>query len=103
MSIPPPARPELPDGIVRVPGEGPPPVPQRVPAADRLPRWTPWAPFAAMLLTLVVAIAGATVIAVIAGLAGEDVSTDNTPPGVAIGGTIVQDLALMLSAIVFAK
>jgi membrane protease YdiL (CAAX protease family) len=90
---PPPARPELPEGIDR-----PPPDPR-----DQLPRWAPWTPFAGLLLTLVIAIAGATVIAVIAELGGADISSGNTPPGVTIGGTLVQDAALVLSAIIFAR
>jgi membrane protease YdiL (CAAX protease family) len=90
----PPARPELPEGVDR------PPAPA---ASDALPAWPAWAPFAAMLLTLVIAIAGATAIAVIAQLAGVDISAKHTPPGVQIGGTVVQDIALIVSAIVFAR
>jgi membrane protease YdiL (CAAX protease family) len=56
-----------------------------------------------MLLTLVVAIAGATAIAVVAGVAGVDITSGKTPPGIEIGGTFVQDLGLILSAVVFAK
>jgi membrane protease YdiL (CAAX protease family) len=92
---PPPDRPELPAGIDRPPL--PPPEP-----ADALPRWAPWAPFAALLLTLVIAIAGATVIAVIAQLGGTDLSGP-TPPGITIGGTLIQDAGLVLSAIIFAR
>jgi membrane protease YdiL (CAAX protease family) len=91
-SGPPPARPELPEGIDRPP----------VAPADELPRWAPWAPFAGLLLTLVIAIAGATVIAVVAQLAGADVS-GRTPAGVTIGATILQDAALVFSAVLFAK
>jgi uncharacterized protein len=92
---PPPDRPELPAGIDRPPL--PPPE-----APDALPRWAPWAPFAGLLLTLVIAIAGATVIAVIAQLGGTDLSGP-TPPGITIGGTLVQDAGLVLSAIIFAR
>jgi CAAX protease family protein len=90
----PPARPELPEGISR-----PPAPPQR---DGELPPWPPWAPFAGLLLTLVMAIAGATVIGVIAQLAGRDLSP-HTPAGVTIGATFVQDLALVVSAVVFAR
>jgi CAAX protease family protein len=92
---PPPDRPELPAGVDRPPL--PPPSPR-----DALPRWAPWAPFAGLLLTLVIAIAGATVIAVIAQLGGADIA-DHTPPGVTIGGTLIQDAGLVLSAIIFAR
>jgi uncharacterized protein len=102
MSVPPPhehpgsppARPELPEGVTR------PPLPS---AGDDLPRWAPWAPFAAMLLTLAVAVAGATVIAVIAQIGGANVTSGHTPAGVTIGATLLQDLALVASAIVFAR
>jgi membrane protease YdiL (CAAX protease family) len=100
---PPSARPELPAGIDRPvpPTRGN--VPEGTPARADLPAWPAWAPFAAMLLTLVIAIAGATVITVVAQLAGMDISAKHTPPGVAIGGTVIQDLALVVSAMVFAK
>jgi membrane protease YdiL (CAAX protease family) len=89
-----PARPELPEGVWRPePPAGP---------RDSLPRWPPWAPFAAMLGTLLVAVAGVGVIALIVELAGVDTAGD-TPPGVTIGGTYVQDLALIGSALVLAR
>jgi membrane protease YdiL (CAAX protease family) len=56
-----------------------------------------------MLLTLVIAIAGATVITVVAELAGHKVSAANPPTGVQIGGTVIQDIALVVSALVFAR
>jgi membrane protease YdiL (CAAX protease family) len=86
-----PPRPELPAGI------------DRPPPPSALPNWPVWTPFAAMLLTLAIAIAGATVITVVAQLAGTDIDASDTPPGVAIGGTIVQDLALIASAVIFAR
>ena len=97
-----PDRPELPAGV-----EPPPPhvVPggqaEGTPARSELPAWPPWAPFAGMLLTLVIAIAGATAIGLLAMLAGADL-TEHTPAGVAIGGTLVQHVGLVVSAIVFA-
>ena len=87
-----PARPELPEGVWR---PEPPPRPR---AADALPRWPLWAPFAAMLGTLIVAVVGVGVIALVVELAGVD-TVDDTPPGVTIGGTYVQDLALIGSAL----
>jgi hypothetical protein len=56
-----------------------------------------------MLLTLVIAIAGATVIAVAAQLAGVDVTANRTPTGIQIGGTVIQDIGLIVSAFVFAR
>jgi membrane protease YdiL (CAAX protease family) len=98
-----PDRPELPAGIERahVPNHGH--VPRGSPSREDLPQWPPWAPFAAMLLTLVIAIAGATVIAVGAQLAGVDVTTDHTPTGIQIGGTVIQDIGLIVAAFVFAR
>ena len=89
-----PARPELPEGVWRPE----PPEPPR----DRLPRWPLWSPFAAMLLTLFVALLGVGVIALVVEIAGVDTAAD-TPPGVTIGGTYVQDLALIGSALVLAR
>jgi membrane protease YdiL (CAAX protease family) len=104
-SAPPPLpdRPELPAGIDRPPLETHGRIPEGSPERDDLPRWPPWAPFAAMLLTLVIAIAGATVITVAAQLAGVDVSANHTPSGIQIGGTVVQDIGLIVSAVVFAR
>jgi membrane protease YdiL (CAAX protease family) len=94
-------RPELPEGIVRPD----PPPPARRAGADglELPRWPLWAPFAAMLLTLGVALVGVVAITVIAELAGVSVVADDPPPGVQVGGTYIQDLALIGSALVLAR
>ncbi len=103
-SGPPPARPELPDGVVRPPAPAPGGTdgPAGPPAAPELPSWPAWTPFAGLLLTLAIAIAGATVIGVIAQLTGGDVSAGDPPAGVTIGATFVQDVALVVSAVVFA-
>jgi membrane protease YdiL (CAAX protease family) len=90
-----PARPELPEGVWR-----PEPPPRR--GRDDLPRWPLWAPFAAMLGTLIVAVVGVGAIALVVELAGVDTAAD-TPPGVTIGGTYVQDLALIGSALLLAR
>jgi uncharacterized protein len=89
-----PARPELPEGVWRP--EPPPPA-----GRDALPRWPLWAPFAAMLVTLIAAVVGVGVIALIAEIGGADTSDDL--PGVTIGGTYVQDLALIGSALLLAR
>jgi uncharacterized protein len=89
-----PARPELPEGVWR-----PEPPPKK---RDSLPRWPLWAPFAAMLATLIVAVVGVGIIALVVELAGVDTAGD-TPPGVTIGGTYVQDLALIGSALLLAR
>jgi membrane protease YdiL (CAAX protease family) len=98
-----PDRPELPAGVDRPPLSTHGHIPIGSPPRSDLPQWPAWAPFAAMLLTLVIAIAGATVISVGAQLAGVDVTASNPPPGVEIGGTVIQDLGLILSAFIFAR
>jgi len=55
-----------------------------------------------MLGTLVVAAVGTGVIALFVELAGVE-TADDTPPGVTIGGTYVQDLALIGSALLLAR
>jgi len=88
-----PSRPELPEGVWR---------PEPPPKRDGLPQWPLWAPFAGMLATLIVAVVGVGVIALVVELAGIDTAGDS-PPGVTIGGTYVQDLALIGSALVLAR
>ncbi len=89
-----PSRPELPEGVWR-----PEPPPQ---GRDALPHWPLWAPFAGMLATLIVAVVGVGGIALIVELVGVDTVRDR-PPGITIGGTYVQDLALIGSALVLAR
>src|SRR5215218_9772806 len=88
-----PSRPELPEGVWR---------PESPPKRDGLPQWPLWAPFAGMLATLIVAVFGVGVIALVVELAGIDTAGDS-PPGVTIGGTYVQDLALIGSALLIAR
>jgi CAAX protease family protein len=98
-----PDRPELPAGIDRPPPVSHGRVASGTPTRSELPYWPPWAPFAGMLLTLVVAIAGATVIGVAAQLGGVDVTAGHTPSGIVIGGTVIQDAGLIVSALIFAR
>jgi membrane protease YdiL (CAAX protease family) len=56
-----------------------------------------------MLLTLVVALIGVVVLYVAAQAVGIDVDGAKTPPGITIGGTVIQDLALIGSALFFAR
>jgi membrane protease YdiL (CAAX protease family) len=93
-----PARPELPEGIERP--ESPDGLP---PDRAGLPEWPWWAPFAAFLLTAAVAVVGATLVALVAELLGFDVDTDDPPPGVTIGGVVVQDIALIASPFILAR
>ena len=101
-SAPLPSRPELPEGVWRPPLPPSPPPPSAV-RGDALPRWPLWAPFAAMLGALLLAVVGVGVIALVVELAGVDTGGDDTPPGVTIGGTYVQDLALIGMALLLAR
>jgi membrane protease YdiL (CAAX protease family) len=80
---PPPELPELPDGVS----------PQ--------PRWPAWTAPVALIAAFVVAVFGAIVLGVIAGATGS--SLDHPPPSVEILATAFQDLALIGSALLFAR
>jgi membrane protease YdiL (CAAX protease family) len=102
--LPHPRSPELPEGIERRPPE---PeagnLPEGTPPRDRLPAWPAWAPFAAMLLTVVLVVAGVTILTLVLSIAGVDVEGATDTPAITIGGTVLQDIALVVSAIVLAR
>jgi membrane protease YdiL (CAAX protease family) len=93
-SIPPP---------LTYPHPGPPPdLPERPEGLpDRQPAWPPWTAPVALVAGFAVAIFGYIVLGAIAGAAGADV--DNLPAGVDIAATVIQDGALIGSALVFAR
>jgi membrane protease YdiL (CAAX protease family) len=80
--------PELPEGV------------ERRPPPDR-PGWRPWTAWAALVAAFGAALMGALVVGVIAAIAGADFS--NPTPAVNIAATIVQDLCLIGSAVLFAS
>jgi hypothetical protein len=82
--------PERPDGA---------PPPQRRDGADAWPAWT--APVA-LVTGLIGAFVGGIVVVLIAEAAGAN-AVDDTPPGVLLGATALQDAALIGAAIVFAR
>jgi membrane protease YdiL (CAAX protease family) len=90
-SVPPPpslsTAPELPPGIER-------------PRPPEQPQWKPWTAWVALIAGFAGALAGAVVIGIIAALAGA--SFDDPTPAVNILGTVVQDVALVGAAILFA-
>lgn len=96
----PPPRPELPEGVWR---PDPPAAPPAETGDGALPRWPLWAPFAGMLGTLILAVVGVGVIALVVEAFGTSVSSGDSPPGVVIGGTYLQDLALIASAFFLAR
>jgi membrane protease YdiL (CAAX protease family) len=104
-SVPPPSqpagslsRPEVPDGVV----PAAPPSDGRPPARGRLAAVPAWAPIAAMISAFVVATIAYLVIA--AGIeAGGARVTASGPPGLVISATLVQDVALVAAALLFAS
>lgn len=81
---PPPELPERPEGL-----------------PDRTPRWPAWTAPVALIAGFAVAIFGYIVIGAIAAIAGAD--AENLPAGVDIAATVVQDAALVGSAVMFAR
>jgi uncharacterized protein len=84
--------PEVPDGIEPAPRPDPPGSLAPVP-------W--WAPLAAMLVAFIVATVAYLVLAAAVESAGRDV-TASGPPGLVIVATLIQDIALIAAAWVFA-
>lgn len=100
---PPPPRPEVPDGVVPGPPLRPPPQPPRPqPASHELAPFAWWSPFAAALVALVVAVVAVGLISVAYEATGGRLNSDDLPPGITIGGTLVQDIALIAAAVLFA-
>jgi hypothetical protein len=80
---PPPERPELPEGV---PGT---------------PPWPPWTAPVALVAGFATALVGAILLAIFATIGGYGIN--DQPPGVTIAATVVQDLALVGAAVVFAR
>lgn len=91
-----PLHPELPDGVERTPA----PSDGTRRGLSAVPIW---APFAAMIATFAVASVASIVIVGAVEVAGRSVDSSSLPPGVLISGSVVQDLALVVSAFVFAR
>jgi membrane protease YdiL (CAAX protease family) len=85
---PPPDRPELPEGAT------PPPPPG--------PGWPAWSAPLALIAGIGMALVGSIVLLPIQLLLGDD-QLDNPPFGIAIGANVVQDLAFIASALLFAR
>ena len=106
-SVPPPSQPssslpvhpEVPAGIV--PSPAPPGVDGKG-APGSLAPVPAWAPLAAMIAAFVVATLAYLVIAAVITAGGGNV-TAGGPPGLVISATLVQDVALIASAVVFAS
>jgi uncharacterized protein len=95
---PPPASPELPEGIVASPAPPPAAVPPAAESAHRLPDfpWWGWIP------TFVIAFAGSSfAAAVLAVISGADL--EDLPTGVIVGATLVQGTLLVAMSVVFGR
>ena len=79
----------------------PPPAPPPAPEVVRTPRWPPWTSVVALIAGLAGALFGALVIGVVAVAFGANF--DDQPPAVTIAATVVQDLCLIGSAVLFAR
>ena len=98
---PPPSRPEVPEGVV--PGPPPaPPQPARPTTAGDLAAFAWWAPFAAAAVALVVTVVAVGLISIVIEATGTSLNGEDLPPGITIGGTLVQDIALIAAAVLFA-
>jgi membrane protease YdiL (CAAX protease family) len=89
-SIPPPSfgvAPELPDGV------------ERKPRPER-PGWRPWTAWVALVAAFGAALMGALVVGVIGAAAGADFS--DPTPAVNLAATVVQDVCLVIAAVLFA-
>jgi membrane protease YdiL (CAAX protease family) len=106
----PPPRPEVPEGVPTawLPPQATPPSPPPgppSPADERasLPPFAPWAPFAALVIAYALAIFSAFILAGVVEVFGRDVDPNHLPTGVVLGATMVQDVLLIVLAVVFAR
>jgi uncharacterized protein len=93
-SVPPPAAP-----VRSAPPPDPPELPEGAPRPR--PRWPAWTAPVALIAGFGVALFAYVLIGAVAAAAGA--SLDNPPSGVEVGATAVQDLALIGSALLFAR
>lgn len=65
--------------------------------------WPVWSGFVALLAALALALVGAAIVDIPAVVLGVRITSSHTPAGVELGNTFVQDLAFVLTAILFAR
>ena len=82
--------PERPDGV-------------RPPRREGADAWPAWSAPVALVAGLIGAFVGGIVVYLIAEGVGADATGDDTPPGVLLGATALQDVSLLAAAIVFAR
>lgn len=85
------------------PHPGPPPEAPELPEGARppAPRWPAWTAPVSLIAGFAGAIGGYVVLTLIGGIAGADV--EHPPPGITIAATVLQDAALVASALLFAR
>jgi uncharacterized protein len=65
--------------------------------------WPVWTGFVVLLAALVLAAVGGLIVDIPALLLGTKISSKDTPPGITLADTIVQDVAFVLTALMFAQ
>jgi membrane protease YdiL (CAAX protease family) len=65
--------------------------------------WPVWTGFVVLFAALVLAAVGGLIVDIPAIVLGVEVTSKHTPPGLELGDTVVQDLAFVLTAILFAR
>lgn len=96
-----------PAGRAPVPPVGP-PVPQTgdtlgLPLGPPVNDWPVWTGFAALFGALVLAAVGGLIVDIPAIAAGVKISSSHTPPGLELADTVVQDVAFVLTVVLFAQ
>jgi len=66
-------------------------------------RWAPWTAPVALVCAYMAALVGGIVIAVVATAFGAQFASGDTPPGVILGATFVQDAGFVAAAVIFAR
>lgn len=100
---PPPARPELPEGVPPPPGPPPPMAPPAAgpPGRAGWPEFVWWSPLVAIASSFFVAAFAYAIIAGIVDATSGGVDFDDPPTGVTVGATLVQNAALIGFAVLF--
>lgn len=65
--------------------------------------WPVWTGFVVLLVALVLAAVGGLIVDIPALLLGVKISSKHIPPGLELGDTVVQDVAFVLAAVLFAQ
>ena len=65
--------------------------------------WPVWTGFVVLLAALVIAAVGGLIVDIPAIVLGVKISSEHTPPGIEFADTVVQDVAFVLTAVLFAQ